>query len=106
MAEYIVDTVEDETDDNGRLSLREAVALANANPGADRIVFASGPGASRKPTCAIAQPALVRRSATKPRRVSAWSTRRARGTLATQTTAATVNDATYAASSGSILDTD
>jgi CSLREA domain-containing protein len=46
MAEFIVTTTEDQNDgsgDNG-LSLREAVALANANPGADKIRFAVGLG--------------------------------------------------------------
>ena len=44
MAEFVVDTTADEVADDSRLSLREAVAQANATPEADRIVFASGPG--------------------------------------------------------------
>ena len=43
MAEYLVNTLEDESDGEygpGDLSLREAVALANADPGADTIRFA------------------------------------------------------------------
>ena len=39
MAEFIVTTLQDETEDNGALSLREAVALANAETGADEIRF-------------------------------------------------------------------
>ncbi|MBX3437505.1 MAG: right-handed parallel beta-helix repeat-containing protein, partial [Planctomycetaceae bacterium] len=42
---YTVDTLVDENDGNtdpGNLSLREAIALANANPGADTINFVAG----------------------------------------------------------------
>jgi CSLREA domain-containing protein len=45
MATYTVDTTDDNDNGNtgaGDLSLREAIALANANPGADVINFASG----------------------------------------------------------------
>jgi Ca2+-binding RTX toxin-like protein len=44
MATFIVDTIGDGIDGDysaGHLTLREAIALANANPGADRIVFAA-----------------------------------------------------------------
>ena len=43
MANYVVDSLADETDGNisaGHMSLREAVALANATAGADTITFA------------------------------------------------------------------
>ncbi|MEM7530143.1 MAG: hypothetical protein AAF416_21240, partial [Pseudomonadota bacterium] len=40
MATFIVTSVDDETDDDTSLSLREALALANADPGADLITFA------------------------------------------------------------------
>ncbi|MEM9140726.1 MAG: hypothetical protein AAGB15_12950, partial [Pseudomonadota bacterium] len=39
MADFRVTTLQDETEDNDTLSLREAVALANANPGRDQITF-------------------------------------------------------------------
>jgi len=42
MANYVVTTLDDETDANGTLSLREAVALANANNEEDTITFLSG----------------------------------------------------------------
>ncbi|MEL7465978.1 MAG: choice-of-anchor Q domain-containing protein, partial [Pseudomonadota bacterium] len=42
MATFTVTTLDDETEDNGTLSLREAIALAEANAGADQIVFADG----------------------------------------------------------------
>lgn len=39
MVEFVVTTLEDETDENTTLSLREAVELANAQAGADSITF-------------------------------------------------------------------
>ncbi len=39
MADYLVTTLEDKTADDGVLSLREAIAAANAGPGADGITF-------------------------------------------------------------------
>jgi CSLREA domain-containing protein len=47
MANFVVDTLADAIDGNtsaGDLSLREAIALANANPGADTITFAGAIG--------------------------------------------------------------
>ncbi|MEM8751787.1 MAG: calcium-binding protein, partial [Pseudomonadota bacterium] len=42
MAEFVVTTLDDESEDNGTLSLREAMALANDAGGADSITFAEG----------------------------------------------------------------
>ncbi|MEM1277713.1 MAG: CSLREA domain-containing protein, partial [Pseudomonadota bacterium] len=42
MAIFTVTTLTDESVENATLSLREAVALANATAGDDEIVFASG----------------------------------------------------------------